>query len=336
MVLTRRERVLEAINHKETDKLPFQINFSAQALSNVVEYTGDPDYEKSVGNHMCRCYGDKIFKETAPGSERWKDQFGVVWNRTGTDKDVGVVEEILINEPDMSCYSLPTVDADRFRGLFEKALVDAGDKCITSNIGYLLFERAWSLRGMENLLMDMLMEQSFVEELFDAICNYQLEIIELSLEYPVDGFYFGDDYGQQKGLIMGPDLWRKLIKPRLRRIFNRIKKEDKFIALHSCGDNEEIFPDLIEMGLDVYNTVQPEIYDLPKIKKEYGADLCFWGGISTQTVLPFESPEEVKKNARKVMSILGKGGGYIAAPTHTLPGDIPPENIVALVEVFQG
>jgi uroporphyrinogen decarboxylase len=295
MTVSRRDRVLQAIQHTETDGIPFQINFTAQALKNVVEYTGNPNYVQSIGNHLCRCYGEKVFTETAPGSGRWKDQFGVVWNRTGTDKDVGVVEEILILQPDMSCHSMPEVDEDRFRRLFETALEDAEDKCVTSNIGYLLFERAWSLRGMENILMDMIAEPLFTEEPFEVICDYQMRIIELFLEYPVNGFYSGDDYGQQRGLIMRPDLWRKFIKPRLKRIFDRIKKEGKFIALHSCGENEEIFPDLIDIGLDVYNTVQPEIYDLQKIKYEYGKDLCFWGGVSTQTVLPFESPEGVRK-----------------------------------------
>lgn len=335
MKMTCRERVLNAIHHQETDIMPYQINFTNQALERLTTYTGSPDYANQIGNHICKCYGDKFFEETVPGSRYWRDQFGVVWNRNGADKDVGVVVELLMKEPELKGYSFPILNSQRFKSQFSKALEAAQDKCITANIGNLIFERAWSLRGMENLMIDMIEEPAFVEELMEAICDYQLYAVEQALQYPIDGFYFGDDYGQQKGLIMGPTYWRKFIKPYLKRIFDRIKGEGKFIALHSCGDNQEIFPDLIDLGLDVYNTVQPEIYDLKHIKREFGRDLAFWGGISTQTVLPWVQPEEVKKIASQVMKTLGEGGGYIAAPTHTIPGDVPPENIIALVEMFQ-
>ncbi len=104
---------------------------------------------------------------------------------------------------------------------------------------------------------------------------------------------------------------------------------------HSCGDIHELMPDLIEIGLDVYQTFQPEIYDVKAVKREFGNDLTFWGGISTQRVLPWVSPEEVKRVAREMIATDGVGGGYIAAPTHAIPGDVPPENIVALIEAFQ-
>ena len=333
--MTKRERVLRAIAHQETDTIPHQINFTEQALKAVIAYTQDPCYAQNIGNHMCRCYGDKFFEQTETGPNYWRDQFGVVWHRGDDGGDVGVVDSILIREPEMSEYPFPEVNVERFKRQFEAALADAGDRCVTANFGNMLFERAWSLRGMENLLMDMVTDEAFVEELMESICNYQLSAIDLALAYPVDGFYFGDDYGQQKGLIMGPHYWRKYIKPYAARIFDKVKTAGKFVALHSCGDNEEIFPDLIEIGLDAYQTVQPEIYDLAKIKREYGKDLTFWGGVSTQTVLPWVKPEEVKRVAKEVMGTLGKGGGYIAAPTHSLPGDVPPENVVALVDIFQ-
>ncbi|MEL7658416.1 MAG: uroporphyrinogen decarboxylase family protein [Bacillota bacterium] len=332
--MTKRERVLKAIHHQETDIIPYQINFSAKALESVIAYTRNPQYAESIGNHMCRCYGDKYFEQTDKGADYWRDQFGVVWNRSGIDKDVGVVEEIIIKEPALKGYQLPEVNEERFNRQFKQALEKAEDRCVTANIGYMLFERAWSLRGMENLLMDMIAEPAFVEELFENICNYQLSVIDLALKFPVDGFYFGDDYGQQKGLIMGPHYWRKFIKPYAARIFEKVKRAGKFVALHSCGDIEEIFPDLIEIGLDVYQTVQPEIYDMEKIKSEYGKDLSFWGGISTQTLLPWATPDEVKRVTRDVIGIMRECGGYIASPTHTLPGDVPPQNIIALVEVL--
>lgn len=103
---------------------------------------------------------------------------------------------------------------------------------------------------------------------------------------------------------------------------------------HSCGDIHEIFPDLIEIGLDCYQTFQPEIYPMETIKKEYGAHLCFWGGISTQRLLPFASAEEVRRVTAETLRIMKPSGGYIAGPTHAIPGDVPPENIQAMMEVL--
>jgi len=205
----------------------------------------------------------------------------------------------------------------------------------TGSIGFTMFERAWTLRGMENLLTDMVLEPSFVHELMDAICEFNLQIIDLALAFDIDGFHFGDDWGQQKGLIMGPGHWNTFIKPRMARMFERVKSKGKFISLHSCGDVSDAFPGLIEIGLDCYQTFQPEIYDIKKVKDEYGSSLSFWGGISTQRMLPFETPDGVRRITAETLNIMRKGGGYIAAPTHAMPYDIPAENAVAMIEVFE-
>jgi uroporphyrinogen decarboxylase len=130
-------------------------------------------------------------------------------------------------------------------------------------------------------------------------------------------------------------MWRKYIKPLLAKQYEEVKKKDKVVIQHSCGDNNLILQDFIEIGLDVYNTIQPEIYDLKKLKSQYGDNLAFWGAISTQRLLPYATPEEVKMKVRETMGILGKGGGYIASPTHRMPQDIPVENFLALVEAFK-
>ena len=133
---------------------------------------------------------------------------------------------------------------------------------------------------------------------------------------------------------MGPKLWREYIKPRMTRMYDRAHKNGKYVIQHSCGDIRELLPDLIEIGLDCYQTFQPEIYDIEKTKAEFGMDLTFWGGISTQQLLSKATPEEVKRETARIMKIMGKGGGYIAAPTHSVPGDVPPENVLAMLDVF--
>lgn len=330
--MTPKERVTAAIRHQETEKVPYQIDFTQPAAAKLIQHVGDPGYIDRIGNHIASVkYGGR--KEYAPGYAR--DHFGVVWNQT-KDKDIGVIEDYLITGPSLAGYAFPEVDAAAWRALLEQAVADAGDRFLMVGLGFSMFERAWSLRGMENILMDMVAEPEFVDQLLEAICEFQLRIIDVALEYPIDGVHFGDDWGQQKGLIMGPTYWRRFIKPRVARMYERVERAGRFVSQHSCGDIQELFPDLIEMGLDVYQTFQPEIYDVPAVKREFGRDLTFWGGLSTQRALPFLSPDEVREYTLDMITIMRPGGGYIAAPTHAIPGDVPAANIVALIETLQG
>ncbi len=332
--MTRRERVIEAIKHRETDIVPYTCELTSQARDRLLSFVGNPGYLSGIGSHILRArYVEHV--EDPVGSGFFRDDFGVVWNRTGVDKDIGVVEDYRIPDPDMSLYEFPRVSPERVKKKCETLLAEAGDSFTLFNCSFSTFERAWSLRGMENLLMDMLTEPEFVHALLDAICEFNMALMDEALKYPLDGFMFGDDWGQQQGTIMGPSHWREFLKPRMARVFAKAKSAGRYTVLHSCGDNKELFPELIENGLDVYQTFQPEVYDVQAVKREFGRDLAFWGGISTQQVLPWVTPHEVKRVAREMMSTMGVGGGYVAGPTHNIPGDVPPENIVALVEAFQ-
>jgi uroporphyrinogen decarboxylase len=180
----------------------------------------------------------------------------------------------------------------------------------------------------------MVGEPAFVNGLLDKILEFNLKIINMYLEYDVDCIHFGDDWGQQKGLIMGPVMWRKYIKPRLAEMYGAVKKKGRFISQHSCGDIRQIMPDVIDIGLNIYQTFQPEIYDIYETKEAFGGKLTFWGGISTQRLLPFETPEKVIEKSAEIMRVVGKNGGLIAAPTHSIPGDVPAENMDALIRLF--
>jgi len=333
--MTKRERVIEALKHRETDIIPYQVGFTHQEYDKVASYLKDPDFGEKLGNHFDTVYFDGFLQEEKDHPGYFRDDFGVRWNRNGVDKDIGVIDGFVLQEPSMKGYAMPACKEDILHGLYTEMMNNGKDTFKMGAIGFSMFERAWTLRGMENLLSDMLLEPAFVEELLDTICEFNLQIIDLALSYDIDGFHFGDDWGQQRGLIMGPHLWRKFIKPRMARMYERVKSHGKFVSQHSCGDIHEIFPDLIDIGLDVYQTFQPEIYDIAAIKREYGNHLSFWGGISTQRLLPFATPEEVKRKTVEIMKALGKNGGYIAAPTHDIPGDVPAENVLAMLDVFQ-
>jgi uroporphyrinogen decarboxylase len=334
--MTRKERVWKALQHRRTDFIPYQVDFTGQEHDRVAAFMKDDGFERKIRGHLERAnFSGPVGPETErPGF--FRDDFGVVWNKTGVDRDIGMMNELLIKGPDMVSYGFPVLDEALAHQRF-RALVENGED--TFKIGRLsmaLFERAWSLRGMENLLCDMLQEPAFVDELLEKITDYNLRIIDIGLSYPeIDGFYFGDDWGQQTpGLIMGRKNWRRFLMPHLKKMFERIKAKGRFVIQHSCGNILELYPDLIEIGLDVHNTFQPEIYDIVKVKREFGKDLSWWGGISTQRLLPFASPEAVRDETIRIMRIVGEGGGYIAAPTHYIPSDVPPENVLAMVDVF--
>ncbi len=333
--MTRKERVINAINHNQTDIVPYQIDFTEQEYEKVADYLKDPDFIEKIGNHLegvsYDCYPTEI--KDNPG--HFMDDYGVIWNRTGADKDIGVIENPILKEPTIGDYKFPVFDKDKYGNQLKELIESKEDTFKFAGIGFSMFERAWSLRGMENLLTDMILEPEFVDELLDRICEYNLEVIDFAMQFDIDGFRFGDDWGQQNGLIMGPKLWRRFIRPRVAKMYERVKSKGLYVLQHSCGDLREIFPDLIEIGLDVYNTFQPEIYDIDAFKREYGNDLTVWGGISTQKLLPFATPEEIKAKTNEIMAVMSRGGGYIVAPTHDVPGDVPAENMVALIELFK-
>jgi Uroporphyrinogen-III decarboxylase len=333
--MTRRERVIQSLRHNNTDIVPYDISFTNQEYEKVANYLGDPKFVEKIGNHIDGTYFDGFLREEKDSKGYFKDDFGVRWNRNGADKDIGVIDGLVISEPDINAIEMPAIKRDILNTQYQELVGNGRDTFKFGKIGFSMFERAWTLRGMENFLMDMILEPRFAEAVLDAICDFNLQIIDLALDYDIDGFHFGDDWGQQSGLIMGPELWRKFIKPRMARMYERVKSKGKFVSQHSCGDIHEIFPDLIDIGLDLYQTFQPEIYDMKKFKKEYGQHLSVWGGISTQRLLPFATTEELRKTVTETMKILGENGGYIAAPTHAVPADVPAENIVTLIEIFQ-
>lgn len=333
--MTRRERVIAAVKHQQTGLCPYNIEFTHEEYEKVSKYLNDNDFYSKLGNHIAMAYYDGFLSEIPEKPGYWKDDFGVLWNRNGVDRDIGVIEGSVIKKPDIKSYKFPEINETKIRKEYENMIKNAEDKFRFGSIGFSMYERAWTLRGIEDLLVDMIEEPEFVEDLLDAVTEYNLKVIDIGLEYGIDGFHFGDDWGQQKGLIMGPIYWRRFIKPRMAKMYARIKSKGLIVSQHSCGDIQEIMPDLIEIGLDIYQTFQPEIYDMKEIKRRFGSNLTFWGGISTQRLLPFAAAEEVKRVTKETIKIMAGNGGYIVAPTHALPADIPAENVVALIEALQ-
>jgi uroporphyrinogen decarboxylase len=328
--ITPRERVLEALEHRQTGLVPYQIDLTEGFVRKLKQRTGCGDAEAHLGNHLSKA---KYKRNRMLSDGRELDLFGVTWAKDPGGGDVGIIVDHPMKVPGFAGYVMPEVQVEFARSQAEMLQGETRGTFRMFLLTMNFFERAWSLRGMENLLIDMVLNPRFVEELFDRILAHHLSLLEIVLDYDFEAVYIGDDWGQQKGLIMGPPMWRTYIKPGMRKMFDLIKSRGKYVCLHSCGDLREIFPELVDMGLDIYNTIQPEIYDLETLKREFGSHVTFYGGISTQQFLPYAGPAEVRDHTRKVRRIMGRDGGYILAPTHAVTEDIPVENVLAMVEV---
>lgn len=331
--MNNKERVLASLKHQQPDKIPYQIGFTKRAEEKMAAFFGDPDFKTKLGNSLFAL--DSRIKGSMREVEHsiWEDEFGVRWNRS-TDLNIGVVCNCRVTPENIDKYELPDPDApERYQG-FGEVLAAHCDDFLVFNHSYSLHERAWMLAGFENFLMAMIANPSFAHDLLDKILDYNLKLIEHACQYNFDGIKFGDDWGQQTSLIMGPNLWREFIKPRIEKMYQLVKSRGKYVMIHSCGKVDELLPELIELGVDVFNPFQPEVMDVFEIKKEYGDRLSFWGGISTQRTLPYATVREVKDEVRRLLDEVGKNGGYIAAPAHSIPGDAKPENIAAMIEVL--
>lgn len=325
----KRTAVIEAIEHKQRAYVPWHIDLTSQFSEKAAERYGCGDVELFFENHLYRL---KYKKNRSLGNGNELDLFGVTWQKSADGGDVGNIVQYPVEDGDFSHYKFPEVDAGFAKQVAQGLADDKHDRFRMFGITMCMFERLWSLRGMEDALVDMLADEDATYMALGKIEEHHTLLLDTVLDYDFEGVYFGDDWGQQRGLIMGPVQWRKYIKPVMSRLFQKVKSKGKYVILHSCGDLREIMGDLVEMGLDVYNTVQPEIYDLPTLKREYGKDLTFYGGISTQQFLPFASADECADMAKNVIEIMAKDGGYILSATHAVTPDIPVENVRAMVD----
>lgn len=328
--MTRREVIGSVLNHEKPPYVPWSFGFTYEAWQKLDEYYRAEDLDEFLYNHILSL-GNSIGFFEEVGNSRVRDVFGVVWDRS-EDKDIGIVEGCVLPEPTLKNLKLPNPLDQRFFQDIPSKIDKYGDRFRVFSIGFSLFERAWTLRGMENLLMDFHEEPTFVHDLLSAICDHNIAQVQEALKYDIDAVYFGDDWGQQHGLIMGPERWREVILPHLKRMYGTVKAAGKKVFIHSCGDVDELFDDLIGAGLDCFNPFQPEVMNVFGLMDAYRGRLTFHGGLSTQRTLPYGTVPEVREATEDLIE-RGRLGNYILSPAHAVECDVPIENMAAFIEV---
>lgn len=334
--MNSRERQLAVICHEHTDR----ISVDAICVENQAEVAKFLDIDPSTVLDRLGIDG-RIISAGYKGKVR-EPENGVYFSEWGTPGtgDYGAYRfNPLANAEsisDIEKYPYPDPSNYDFEsaGQWAKSL---GEKyAIRGPYWKPLFCQACDLFGMEEAMVRMLTQPSIFEAVLEKVFEHLIEFCKRLLDACGDSmpiFCLGDDFATQRGLMISPEQWRKFLKPRFAKLFDVGKSRGKFVWFHSCGDITSILPDLIDIGVDVWETVQ--LHTLPmsaeELKREYGKHITFFGGINTQR-LPFAKPDEIRAEVINCIKILSKDGGYICGPDHHIKPDVSVENTLALFD----
>ncbi len=267
----------------------------------------------------------------------WTDEWGTRWAHAAGGMGATQVANPIEDWRQLDGYLATRVPDPRAPGRLDaaRAVVEAHGRtryCV-GMIHLALFERLHSLRGMQNTFVDFHTHEREVRRLLDALAEYLLELIRAWGKLGADALFLTDDWGTQLALMIAPDMWRRYFKAHYRRIFDEVHRCGMDVIFHSCGNVTAIVPDLIDIGLDVLDPVQPGAMDVAEVARRFGGQLSFCGAIDDQR-LGSSSPRQIKDAVRRTVGTLGRpfGNGLILAPANLIPPEVPIENLQALFE----
>ena len=361
---THRERVLAALDREEADRVAIDFGATSATTATLPAYERLKDYlglshEAAAMSEISQtaCLDESVLKRFAVdtryvgfglepervGETVCRDEWGVVWKRApdhpympaggpfyGERPDVAALAGLAVPDPD---------DPACFDGLRERAAALRATGCaVFLNTPTGCTSQSQLIRGFGNWLKDLYKNREVVCRMLDIATEWWIRRVVNALEAAggnVDVVQYGDDLSSQQGPLFSPEIYREIIKPRHRRVIAAVKTaaEVKFL-FHSCGAVHEFIEDLIEIGVDAVNPVQVNAagMDPVNLKAEFGDRIAFWGGVDTQHVLPSGSASEVAAETRRMVSVLGEGGGYVLGSVHNIQAEVPPENVVAMFD----
>ncbi|MBI5835212.1 MAG: uroporphyrinogen-III decarboxylase [Armatimonadetes bacterium] len=334
--MTSRERVLTAFDHREPDRVPLWYGASDGLTARLRAHCGCADDEALQDRlHIDfrrvhgRYIGPDLGRTTIWGVERDGAYYGMPTSHPLAG--VTTVEEV-------AAYPLwPSPDWFDWSGL--RAQCEAWrEYAVIGGPWVVVFTDATELVGMAEFFEKMYTHPEVMQAVLDRVADFYYELATRCFEAAADAFeifFFGDDFGTQESLIISPKAWREFCKPNIRRFVELGHQADLEVMFHSCGAVTSILDDLVDLGLDALNPIQPAAkgMDLARLKADYGAHLTFHGALDHQHILPFGTPDEVRAEVRRVLDIMAPGGGFCLAPSHDLLLDeFPPENIVAMYD----
>ncbi len=374
--MTPRQRVLRALDHRVPDRVPIdlggnQTGIHKNAYRSLVRHLGIRDEVRIMDAvqqlaHPCEQVLERLHVDTryiaAGAAADWKggiaqahregrnwedltDEFGVRWSMP---EDAPYYMDITLHPlanatlKDVANYPWPKGDdPGRFAGLREKAMQLRKETpyAVVSGISGVVYEICWYLRGLEQWLCDLVLDPEFCEAMLDQTLKFWMDWFRVFLDEVadvVDVIMIGDDVAGQNGPLFNPEIYRRLVKPRHKRLVQYIRSRTSAkIWYHTCGACMDFIPELLDNGIHILNPVQVSArnMDPADLKKRFGADLVFWGGgVDTQRVLPRGTPEDVTRNVRANLQAFMPGGGYVFNNVHNIQGEVPPENIIALFD----
>jgi uroporphyrinogen decarboxylase len=359
-----RERVLIALDHEQPDRCPMQISFTPEFAARLRRDLGLADedmhnphgggntyvLERAIGEDLLLTsvgWANSYYATEALSKDgvSYTDEWGITWKnveyetRFGKGRYTEMVGHPLADDAAIDSYRPPDpnrpelyLEAERVIREFKSEYYIMGVTVTT------IFETAWALRGYERTLMDLAVNPDLIERLFDIPFRYHLAAAKKLVEMGVDMIWIGDDVGAQDRMLISPATWRKFLKPRMARFISTLKSINPQVkaAYHSDGTIFPIIQDLIDIGVDVLNPIQPRCMAPEEVKEKYGDRLCFWGTIDEQYTLPFGTPTEVEKEILTRLSTIGRNGGLIVGPTHHVQLDTPLDNFWAMVNTITG
>jgi len=355
--LSPKERVLQAINFEEPDRVPIFITITPQVAEKLSQFLDIPEY-----THPDSPLAENRISYTELLVRLGNDIVGI-GACSPTDNPTREIEkDILINEWKIKyrkiglyaemlehplAHAETVADVENFempdplaKGRFDHAknmVKKYGEQyAICGDTETTILEVSWYLVGMEKFFMDLAMKKDYVFALMDRVMEYSIGVAKELIKIGADIIWLGDDFGTQQGMMMSPQMWREIFKERMRLVISELKRENPNIkiAYHCCGSYFPIMADLIEIGVDILNALQPTAVnmDLKKIKDTFGSKASLFGGIDTQSVVPFGSLDDIENEVKRVIAAAANGGGYILAGAHNIQPDTSVEKVLKLFE----